>query len=489
MKICITYPPLEENKGVPLLSQNRQFQYFNSPTFIYPMIPAYAATLLKKNGYEVSWVDGIAERLSEGEYLKILKKENPDLLMIETKTPVVKKHWKWIWVIKKEIPKARVVLVGDHVTALPEESFENSGVDFILTGGDFDFALLNLAEHLTKKVKLEPGVWFRRGKTVKNTGKPLQNHDLNTLPFIDRVLTRSDLYAYLNGNFRKTPGTYTMAARDCWWRKNGGCSFCSWTTLYRDFKTRTPESLFDEVKILVDDFHFKEVFDDSGTFPAGAWLEKFCGLMIESGYNKKVTLGCNMRVNALNQQQYFLMKKAGFRFLLYGVESASQNTLDRINKGTKVEDTAKACEMAKNAGLEPHLTVMFGYPWETKEEMQNTVKEVKHIFRKGWADTLQATIVIPYPGTRLFEECKKNHWLKTTDWDDYDMRAPVMKTKAGDDEIKKSVQECYRVFMSPRYVLRKLTGIRSKEDLKFIKKGVKAVFGHLKDFSTSKSRI
>jgi radical SAM superfamily enzyme YgiQ (UPF0313 family) len=177
------------------------------------------------------------------------------------------------------------------------------------------------------------------------------------------------------------------------------------------------------------------------------------------------------------------MKKAGFRFLLYGVESASQKTLDRINKGTKVEDTAKACMMAKKAGLEPHLTVMFGYPWETKTDMYNTVKEVREIFREGWADTLQATIVIPYPGTRLFDECKKNKWLKTTNWDEYDMRAPVMKSKAGDEEIKKSVQDCYKVFMTPRYVLRKIVGIRSKEDLKFIKKGVKSVLGHLKDFS------
>ncbi len=448
------------------------------------MIPASAATLLKKNGFEVVWLDGIAERLKPEAYLKILEKEKPDLVFIETKTPVVKKHWLWIEKIKNAVPKVKVVLAGDHVTALPEESFSNSSVDFILAGGDFDFLLLNLASFLTGKTKkLEGGIWFRKGKVLKSSGIPVQNHDLNSIPFIDRVLTKWRLYAYDNGNFKKTPGTYTMVARDCWWRKNGGCTFCSWTTLYKSFKSRTPESLFEEVKYLVDTFHFKEIFDDSGSFPAGVWIEKFCNLMIESGYNKKVTLGCNMRVNALNQKQYNLMKKAGFRFLLYGVESASQKTLDRINKGTKVEDTAKACMMAKKAGLEPHLTVMFGYPWETKTDMYNTVKEVREIFREGWADTLQATIVIPYPGTRLFDECKKNKWLKTTNWDEYDMRAPVMKSKAGDEEIKKSVQDCYKVFMTPRYVLRKIVGIRSKEDLKFIKKGVKSVLGHLKDFS------
>ena len=64
MKISISFPPLESKKGTPLLSQNRQFQWFSDPTYIYPMIPATAATLLKSKGYEVFWDDAIAERLT-----------------------------------------------------------------------------------------------------------------------------------------------------------------------------------------------------------------------------------------------------------------------------------------------------------------------------------------------------------------------------------------------------------------------------------------
>ena len=60
--IVVGYAPIETEKGTPLLSQNRQFQYFNSPTYIYPMVPAYAASNLKDKGYTVYWMDGIAER-------------------------------------------------------------------------------------------------------------------------------------------------------------------------------------------------------------------------------------------------------------------------------------------------------------------------------------------------------------------------------------------------------------------------------------------
>lgn len=481
MKIVISYPPLESPKGTPLLSQNRQFQWFNNPTYIYPMVPAYAATLLKKNGYEVIWDDAIAENKSYSEWRKEFEKLRPDLIALETKTPVVKKHWSFVNDIKSISPETKIVLMGDHVTALPKESMENCMTDFIITGGDYDFLLLNLADHISRGKELEPGIWFRENGEIKNTGKFVLDHDLNSLPFIDRDLTRWELYNEKNGNYKRLPGTYTMVGRDCWW---GKCTFCSWTTTYPTFRSRSPEKLLDEIGMLIEKYKVKDIMDDSGSFPVGKWLVDFCNGMIERGYNKKINMHCNMRVNALTQDEYDLMGKAGFKFILYGVESANQSTLDRIKKGTKVENIANACMMAKKAGLAPHLTVMMGYPWETKTDAMNTVKLAQEIFKKGWADTLQATIVIPYPGTPLFRECKENGWLMTEDWDKFDMREPVMKCPMTEQEIKELTQDLYRVFITPNYIMRRFLSIRNFDDMKFIGKGVKAVFGHLTDFSS-----
>ena len=63
MKVAICYPPLPSEKGVPLLSQNRQFQWFSRPTYIFPVVPGTAATMLKAAGHDVLWLDGIAEEL------------------------------------------------------------------------------------------------------------------------------------------------------------------------------------------------------------------------------------------------------------------------------------------------------------------------------------------------------------------------------------------------------------------------------------------
>ena len=227
MRIAISYPPLPSARGTPLLSQNRQFQYFSEPTYIYPVVPGYAATLLKQDSNEVIWDDGIAEGKQYEEWLSSFERTSPDLVMIETKTPVVKKHWKVASDIKRVSPRTKIVIAGDHVTALPRETMENSSVDYVLQGGDYDFLMLELVRYLKgEPEELPPGVWYRKGAKVENTGPFRLDHDLDSLPFMDRDLTRWSLYAYKNGNFKATPGTYTMVGRDCWYRgMMGGASF------------------------------------------------------------------------------------------------------------------------------------------------------------------------------------------------------------------------------------------------------------------------
>ncbi|MBU0649806.1 B12-binding domain-containing radical SAM protein [Patescibacteria group bacterium] len=503
MKIAIGYPPIESEKGTPLLSQNRQFQYFNAPTYIYPMVPAYAASLAKQRGYEVAWLDGIASQQSYSQWLNELQKESPDLLLVETKAPVVKKHWKIVNELKERFPKMLIVMVGDHVTYDPKETLANCRADYIITGGDYDFLLSDLADALTKGMVLPGGIWGRTndqkvklGEVAKSeegywfSGPLVQRHKLDELPFIDRDLTKWQLYAYQNGNYKYTPGTYLFSGRDCWWAK---CTFCIWDhSLYPHgtYRRFSPERLFAEVKHVVDNYQVKEIFDDAGTLMVGPPLKKFCELLIESGYHKKVVFSCNMRLNALNQEYYDLMAKANFRYILYGMESANQETLDKLNKGLKVEQIEEGLGMAKKAGLEPHITVMLGYPWETEEMARNTIALAKKLFKK-YVDTMQATIVVPYPGTPLYKECVEKDWLAVDpkDYEAFDMRKPVMKVPFPEERLFEMTQELYASFCTPQYLMRKILSVRKWDDVKFYAMSAKRLLAHLLDFDKNQTRV
>ncbi len=482
MKIVISYPPLESSKGVPLLTQNRQFQWFKEPTYIYPMVPAYAASLLKENDYEVIWDDAIAEQLTYNQWLERIENVNAEIIVIETKTPVVKRHWRVISDLKRIDPKIRTVLVGDHVTAFPEESFKNSNVDFVLQGGDYDFGLLNLVNWINNEEELKKGWWMRKnGTIIKGGDQELDKNDLNTLPFINRDLTKWQLYAYKNGNFKYVPGTYAMAGRDCWW---GRCSFCSWTTMYpgNKYRTRSVDKQLDEIELLLNNYKVKEIFDDSGCFPKGEWLRNFCNGVIERGFNKKVVLGCNMRVGGLFEDDCKLMKKSNFRFILIGLESINQKTLDSLNKGIKVQQIEETIKMVKQAGLEPHITTMVGYPWETKEDAENTINFAKYLFKKGFIDTLQATIVVPYPGTPMFYEAREKGWLLTEDWDRYDMKESVWKSPVDNDDVLRYTQGLYKAALNPAYIFKKLISVQNINDIKFLFRAGKKFLGHIMDF-------
>jgi len=481
--ISISYPPLESEKGTPLLSQNRQFQWFTSPTFIYPVIPAYAATLLKREGYKVYWDDGIAEELTYKVWLKRIIKRKPDVIVMETKTPVIKRHWVIVNELKKALPKSKVILMGDHVTALPKESMENSKVDFLIVGGDYDFILSSIIAKLNKKGKFSGGVWYREGRKIKNTGtyNP-HSHTLDELPMIDRNLTKWKNYSQKNGNFKHTPGAYMMSGRDCWW---GKCAFCSWTTLFpgSKFRTRSAKLALDEVGNLID-LGIREIMEDSGSLPIGKWLIDFCQGMINRGYHKKVVLSCNMRINGIkNPDTWKLMKKAGFRFILFGLESANQKTLDRINKNLNVKEIIPGLKMCKEAGLEPHITTMIGYPWEKYRDAKRTVDLAKNLFKKGYVDTLQATILIPYPGTPLYKYCQENNLLNFTDYERFDQREQVMKCSLTDAQVKGLTQDLYRSFITPGFIFKKVISIRNIDDIKFLFRAAGKVLGHLTDFS------
>lgn len=482
MKIAISYPPLESDKGVALLSQNRQFQWFNNPTFIYPMVPASAASVLQAMGHEVVWDDAIAEQRGEAAWFDWFERANLDMIAFESKTPTIKKHWRLIAEMKRRSPKTIVVLMGDHVTGFPEESLEQSEADYVLTGGDFDFSLRDLVNHLDRSAAVGPGTYWRADGKIVNSGIYSLLNDLNELPLIDRDLTKWELYAYKNGNFKYLPGTYTMVGRDCWW---GHCTFCSWTVMFpgQKFRTRTPESLLEEVDMLVNKYGVREIFDDTGTLPVGAWLHEFAEGLIKRGLHKKVRFGHNMRFNYLSKEEYQLMGRAGFRFILYGLESANQTTLKRLAKNMRTDTIADELRWAKTAGLAPHLTTMIGYPWESKEEARNTIEFAKKMFRTGCVDTLQATVIMPYAGTPLYKEAENNGWLMTKDWDEYDMRRPILKSPLSAEDTLALTQDLYRSFISPQFIFNKLINIRTLEDVQFIGRGIKYVLGHLTDFN------
>jgi len=267
------------------------------------------------------------------------------------------------------------------------------------------------------------------------------------LPFPDRIFTDAKNKRWQSyGNYKYHPATHMMASNLCWW---GKCTFCIDTAKLQAGEKRGIRSV-DHVMEEIDDLiinGYREVFDDSGTFPIGDWLNEFCRKMIKSGRNKQIVWGCNMKPIAEKVVPFKLMKEAGCRFMLVGVESANQKTIDIIKKGQESHKVIENMKAMNDAGLEVHLTSMFGYSWEMYEDNMRTVNLVHYLLRKGYVKTAQASV---YMSPRT---------------------APDPNSPA-----QKYIQKVYDIYKDPRYWLRKILDLRRWEDVTYLLKRI----GHVK---------
>lgn len=486
MRVMVTYPPLDSSKGSPMLTQNRQFQWFHEPSYLYPCVPASAATLLRERGHQVVWNDSIAEQKDWSQFVRLLTDFQPEVIAMETKSPVIRQHWKLIDRFKEMIPGVKVVLFGDHIAGNPIESMQKSQVDFCITGGDYDFSLENIVDHLDKGDALKPGLYHRTEDGGWDTTGPYKAWGkLVDLPWMDRDLTNAHLY--FEKWKKRLPFLWTMAGRDC---PYGKCTFCSWTVTYPSFSVVPPEHLASEMQMLIKRYGAKNIFDDTGALPGGNWLIRLCNEMIDRKINEEVIFDCNFRFDYFTPKNCELMKKAGFRKLILGIESASERTIDILDKSLTREQIIEGCKMATKAGLQPHLTMMVGYPWETREDAYETLKLARYLMHNGLAHHLQATVIMPYPGTPLFDLCQRNGWIRfdETAYERYDMTEPVcVLTDMDEEEVVRMAGQFYKLFLHPKFLAHQLNHLNSLEDLDYMTRGAKAIWGHIKDFAEIRS--
>ena len=504
MKIAVIYPPIMRNNEYPLLTQNRQFKFTNSlEVRIYPVVMSYLATMLKKDNNNVLFLDGTNRRLSFDRFNDRLQEFNPDMIVLEGKAPIMRRLWIYIDEFKEKFSKCRVVLTGDHVSFFPEESMKNSGVDFVVAGGDYDFIILDLVQYLNKKAKKMPsGIYYRKGRVIKNTG-PCKFYDIDKLPLIDRDLTRWDIYgeAYLY-----QPVGYIMSGRGCGGsnsEKNfksgkktkgkygtkmpGLCSFCIWQYAFYKVTARlmSPEKVADEVENLVRNYHVKEIFDDneSGALWNYKWMEDFYEEMKNRDLIGKVIISSNARADSLTEDICVLAKKLNYRLLKIGVESGNNKTLDILKKDETVEEIVEGVKRAKQHGLIAMLTTMVGYPWEDEEDTENTYNVSKNImlYKTHFGDSLQSSIIVPYPGTPLYNRALREKWFTVDpkDYEKFDMAHQILKSNI---DSAKWCRKIWRIHLHPIFLLKSFFTFRRWRDIKLAFRGVVSLLGHLRDY-------
>jgi len=428
--------------------------------------------------------------MSDEEFEKHLDDFKPEIVFLETKAPVVKRHWKYIEELKSRYPGIKTVLMGDHVTYFPEESIENSQTDYVITGGDYDIVGRNIVQHLSGKEPLGPGVWFKDASGKPATTGPHKLTDaLDSLPFIDRVLTRFKDYgeAYL-----LRPTAYILTGRGCGASEHspggvGLCTFCIWQHALwgKTARLRSPANVAEEMEICVNDHGVWEFFDDNESGPIYniEWLKEFHKELVSRKLLGRFQFSSNCRADTLNEEVVDLLVKCGWRLLKIGLESGSDYTIKHLAKCETVDLISNGVKMAKDRGLKVLLTTMMGYPWETEEDVRKTYEVTRELlyYKVRAGDCMQASVVVAYPGSPLWRESVNKGWLLIgeKDYEKYDMSHPILKSPINASEW---ATKTWNLMKHPKFVFGQLWTVRSLRELDLLWRGLQSLLGHVQDY-------
>jgi len=413
----------------------------------HPLVPlglAYLASVLENAGYEVKVFDCPPLGLSHEELTKLLVKFSPDFVGITCMTMMYPSAIKVAKMIKEQLPEVVIGVGGPHVTFYDKETLEECPSIDLVVRGEGEQTILEVVASLKEGGKLSniSGITLRKnGEIVKTPDRPhIQN--LDALPYPAYHLFPMDKYRIYG---RKIMPIIT--SRGCPFQ----CSFCVTSRMVgRKFRARSPQNVVDELEWLVKEHGADAVcfYDDTLTLDRKRMIE-ICRMIKERKID--VVWDCQTRVDQISLEILGEMVKAGCRLVSFGVESGSDKVLGRIGKGTTVEQNKRAIMLAKKVGLLVAVSVIIGYPGETPE----TVNETLRFLWETRPDDAYICFATPYPGTELRRMIEELGWEISNDWSKYDTLNPVFKNPEIPGEYMIRLREdFYNKFYSPSYIIR-----------------------------------
>ena len=380
-----------------------------------PLGTLYAASWLRLHGYEVALFDAMLAE-SEREWGSALDEHKPQYAVIYednfnylSKMCLLRMREAAFEMI--QMAKARgctVILCGADVTDHYDKYLER-GADYCIVG-EGEETLLELLNQLSAGKEADNIL----GVASRNTQHALRRPDitdLDKLPFPAWDLVDVERYRNI---WIARHGYFSMnmvTTRGCPYH----CNWCAKPIWGQRYNSRSPENVTAEMKWIKETFapdHIWFADDILGLKPH--WLERFAALLREA--DALIPFKCLQRADLVNEKTASALAQAGCKTVWIGAESGSQKILDAMEKGDKVEDIYNAARLLQAHGIEVGFFLQFGYPGETWEDVQKTLKMV----RECAPDDIGISISYPLPGTKFYERVKlelgeKQNWVDSED--------------------------------------------------------------------------
>ncbi len=373
----------------------------------FPFSLAIAAAACRAAGYEVRLLDGVAAGWTRAQFLAELESFQPDLLFFETSTPSLA-HDLALWrACRARLPRAHLAAGGAHDPALAAELMARESLPDSWLAGEFDLAVVALAEALAGRGDLAqvPGLG-RAGQPAPRA----EVADLDALPMPLYEQLPVDHYADPVCGL-PAPVAQTWLSRGCPFH----CTFCVWPQVvygHRRYRTRSIARALDEVDLLVTRYGCESFYFDDDTANLGEARMLELAAEIKRRGLHPYPWSMMARADCMTPAMIDALAGAGLYSVKYGVESIAPDLINACDKQTHLDRFHDAIRRTRAAGVKMHLTFTFGIPGETTATMAQTLE----FALQTAPETAQFSVCTPFPGTAFYTECVRHGWLTTQDW-------------------------------------------------------------------------
>jgi radical SAM superfamily enzyme YgiQ (UPF0313 family) len=441
-----------------------------------PVWAGLIASFLRSKGCSVQILDGEAEELSPQQVAESVVDMAPMLAVIvvyghqpSASTQNMMAASAVCTAIRERAPQLKTMLVGGHVAALPERTLREEDVDFVCSG-EGPLSVLELLQVLKSDQAADYGkvraLCYRDGKTIKSTPPAPLIKDLDqAMPEIAWDLLPMEKYRAHNwhcfGHLKRQPYAALYTTLGCPYH----CSFCCIQAPFKSgemesgfkqsvntYRFWNPQSVIRQVDKLVKGYGVRNIKIADEMFVLNRrHVAGICDLIIERGYN--LNIWAYARVDTVQDGMVDKLKKAGFNWLAFGIESGSERVRAAVDKRFDQDLIFRTLEKVRAAGINVIGNFIFGLPEDDLESMQDTL-DLAIDLNCEFANFYCA---MAYPGSQLYSTAIKESWPLPERWSGYSQHSvdslPLPTKYLSAAEVLRFRDNAFQVyFSSPRYL-------------------------------------
>lgn len=407
-----------------------------------PVWAGLIATYIRKKGHSVAILDTEAEMLSPNEAaLEIIKKKARLVAVVvyghqpSASTQNMTGASAICTELKALSPEQKLLMVGGHVAALPEQTMNQECIDFVAQGE----GLVTLDELLQA---LKAGqedwsnihdLWYRKDGISMRSKKvaPLIQHLDQEMPGIAWDLLPMNKYRAHNwhcfGHLDREPYAAIYTTLGCPFK----CSFCCIQAPFKmgekllgyrettnSYRFWSPEKVIQQIDTLVNQYGVRNIKIADEMFVLNKkHVMEICKAIIERGYD--LNIWAYARVDTVKDEMLDILKKAGFNWLALGIESANETVRQGVDKGYNQALIFETVRKIQAAGIHVIGNYIFGLPDDNLETMQQTLDlalELNCEFANFYC-------AMAYPGSALYKQAVQEGWPLPKTWTGYSQHA------------------------------------------------------------------